>query len=601
MRRIIAAIRAKDDERGVALAAVIGIGMVVMVLVATITSIAVSGSSTSGSDRNYANAMSAAYAGLADYQSKVNANSAYATLYGDSTAAFSTGDTFANGKGGNPAFDSWVAVPNADGSAGTTYYRYEVDNSVYAQQGLVRVQVTGKAGTTTRTLVANVKPDGFSNYLYWTNYESGDPAVTGENCVNVIQNANYTNSPGGGKSACSRIQFASGDILSGPVRSNDVLLICGADFKNTVQSAVGWSQYGCTGTTPKFEKGNPTIVSTYTPPSTIAGGKNRMNSDDPTVATVTANNPGTGCLYTGPTKIVYNGDGTMTVTSPLTVVTNLSSNGTSGSTPSKCGAIADLHGNGATVNELAGNLIYVQNEPASSSDPNYYAKFYKTSATTPACFKSATTTDNGVGYPMTTTITTGGGWNKTTSTVYESKPINNNNNTSTSYQTAYGCADGDLFVEGTYTQAQTIDAENYVYVTNDLVYPTNRTTSTVLGIVGQEAVFVYNPVYNGTSLLSDSSRTIDAAILSNQGTFMVENYAVSGNRGYLYVNGSIAQDYRGAVGTSGGTGYLKSYGYDNNLLTYSPPFFPQPVVTTYKVASQVETKPAFDANGNPLS
>ena len=37
----------------------------------------------------------------------------------------------------------------------------------------------------------------------------------------------------------------------------------------------------------------------------------------------------------------------------------------------------------------------------------------------------------------------------------------------------------------------------------------------------------------------------------------------------------IAQKWRGAVGTSGGTGFAKDYSYDSRLQFASPPYFPQ--------------------------
>lgn len=64
------------------------------------------------------------------------------------------------------------------------------------------------------------------------------------------------------------------------------------------------------------------------------------------------------------------------------------------------------------------------------------------------------------------------------------------------------------------------------------------------------------------------------------------------------MKGSIAQRFRGAVG-KGTNGYLKAYGYDTSLGSYTPPFFPQPVVTTYKVTSQIEVAAAYDAAGVP--
>jgi Tfp pilus assembly protein PilX len=608
MSRLLALLRRHDDDRGVALAAVLGIGMVVMILAATMVGISTSGAVKTTSDRDYANAMAAAYAGLADYQSRVNADNTYATKYGDATQPFSSGDTFANKTGGNPAFSSWVTVPDSNGASGSTSYRYAVDNSIYGQQGIVRVQVTGRAGKSTRTLVANVKPDGFSNYLYWTDYESGDPDITGENCNNVYQNANFSAPPIGGKPVCGRIQFQDGDVLNGPIRSNDVMLVCGGTFMKTVQSAVGTTDSGCSPKrTPSYQYYDgyqPEVVGSYTPPSTISAGRDRMYSDDPTVSGTT---PGTGCLYTGPTQITFTGNGTMKVRSPLTLATNLQKTSPYGSAPAKCGAISDLQGAGATVSTslLANNLIYVQDEPAtagsgSSTNPNYYWSKYTARTAPSACMRSSSVTDNGLGFPYTGRAAGYSG------TYMEATPRNAQGD-SVPFSKAYGCSNGDLFVSGKVDASITLVAENYVYVTGDLQYTATRAASTVLGIVGQEAVLVWNPMFDRVTSLFGSAtvtpfladdRTVSGAILSNQGTFTVQNYAYGGERGTLTLNGSIAQRYRGAVG-KGSNGYLKGYGYDTSLGSYTPPFFPQPVITTYKVTSQIEVKAAYDANGTP--
>ena len=71
--------------------------------------------------------------------------------------------------------------------------------------------------------------------------------------------------------------------------------------------------------------------------------------------------------------------------------------------------------------------------------------------------------------------------------------------------------------------------------------------------------------------------------------------------GTLTVLGSIAQEWRGAVGTSGGTGFIKSYGYDTRLRNTAPPKFLQPVTTAFSVSQQVEVSAAYDATGAPTS
>jgi hypothetical protein len=45
-------------------------------------------------------------------------------------------------------------------------------------------------------------------------------------------------------------------------------------------------------------------------------------------------------------------------------------------------------------------------------------------------------------------------------------------------------------------------------------------------------------------------------------------------RGCIQLVGGIIQDTRGAVGTSGGTGYLKRYSYDICAFQTPPPYFP---------------------------
>lgn len=607
MIRILRWLRTHDDERGVALAAVVGIGTVVMLLVATMVAVASSGARVTSTDRAWNRAIAAAYAGVADYQSRLNADNTYGN-YGQANAPFSaaTGSVFTKGAGGNAAFNyqsgtSWVSVPTADGTSSDESFRYAVDNSKLTSQGVIRIQSTGRSGDTTRTVVANVRPDGFSNYLYFTNYESGDPTVTNEKgsgttpCVSAYR-------PVATAVTCDQIQFGANDVLQGPVRSNDQIKACGSTFKSTVQSVYGWTSSGC-GTAAATFASNPTTVSTLTPPSTIGDLRDAMRSDLPsTVNTV----EGTGCLYTGPTKITFNGNGTMTVLSPLTIRSNITgATATSGalitgapSQPDKCGKVSDLRSpSGATIAVPKNNMIYVQNEPAARAagiapDPNYWKGSAETKTLPTACdatstaSSSTTSKGNGVGFPYV-------GSSASTS---EADPTAGSG---VAVVAPYGCDRGDAFVQGTVDKAVTIAAENYLYVTGDIRYPANRSASTVLGLIGQRAVWVWNPFNAAGAPLLSADREIDAAILSNQGTFVVQNWTKgsTAGRGTLTVAGSIAQNFRGAVGLASGQGYDKNYVFDPSLATYTPPKFPQPTVTTYRVATQVESRTAYDASG----
>ncbi|WIE75484.1 hypothetical protein [Curtobacterium sp. MCSS17_007] len=613
MIRILRAIRARDDERGIALVAVVGIGAVVMLLVATMVAVATSGARVTASDRSWNRAIAAAYAGVADYQSRLNADNTYGN-YGQPRAPFSlaTGSLFPKGDGGNPAFgyrasDPWVTVPTGDGTAGDSSFRYAVDNSKLSAQGVIRVQSTGRSGSTTRTVVANVRPDGFSNYLYFTNYESGDPTVTNET-ISTTSSTLCTSAyrPAATSRTCQQIQFGSSDVLRGPVRSNDQIKVCGASFKSSVQSVFGITSSGSGCSAGQYDV-TPKTSSTLTPPATIGDLRDFTRTDLPLTRDTVE---GPGCLYTGPTKIVFNGNGTMTVRSPLTIKTQVQGETAtagaqlvSGDAVAMCGDVSALRSSrGATIPVPKNNIVYVQNEPATRAgqqkDPNSWSESEATKTTATACSalkpsvgsRSATSfKQNGVGYPF----------------------IGNTVSSSEADPTAglgqgvsepYGCDRGDAFVEGTVDKAVTIAAENYLYVTGDITYSANRSASTVLGLIGQRAVWVWNPIKPDGSTLLTKDREIDGAILSNTGTFVVQNWTrgSTNGRGTLTVNGSIAQNFRGAVGLASGQGYDKDYRFDPSLATYTPPKFPQPTVTTYRVATQVESRTAYDAAGTAL-
>jgi hypothetical protein len=88
---------------------------------------------------------------------------------------------------------------------------------------------------------------------------------------------------------------------------------------------------------------------------------------------------------------------------------------------------------------------------------------------------------------------------------------------------------------------------------------------------------------------------IDAAILSTKHSWIVDNYKCGAKLGELTVWGSIAQFWRGPVGTGGGsgTGYIKNYNYDQRLATEQPPSFLSPISTSWKLVSEREVPNSF--------
>lgn len=158
------------------------------------------------------------------------------------------------------------------------------------------------------------------------------------------------------------------------------------------------------------------------------------------------------------------------------------------------------------------------------------------------------------------------------------------------YPETSGC--GNAYVHGEYSGQLTIATENDIIIDGSLVHSGEG----VLGLVANNFVRIYHPFAaetghgechygsNGSGSITDPQ--IDAAILAINHSFIVDHYDCGHELGTLTVNGAIAQKYRGAVGTSGGTGYLKDYNYDDRLRYLEPPSFIEPQQTDWVVGRE---------------
>jgi hypothetical protein len=101
--------------------------------------------------------------------------------------------------------------------------------------------------------------------------------------------------------------------------------------------------------------------------------------------------------------------------------------------------------------------------------------------------------------------------------------------------------------------------------------------------------------YPGSSSGSTFHRWIYASIQTLQHSFWVQNYKHGNFQGTLSVRGSIAQRWRGIVGSGGssGTGYLKDYSYDSRLKFSAPPYFPQWNFSIWGAKTTGELKPQY--------
>ncbi len=166
----------------------------------------------------------------------------------------------------------------------------------------------------------------------------------------------------------------------------------------------------------------------------------------------------------------------------------------------------------------------------------------------------------------------------------------------------YGC--GDVWIKGRYDQDLTIAADNDIVVRDDV----NRgADGLLLGLVANNFVRVYHPVdftqtggpggcQNSGAWADTQNLRLDAAMLTLAHSFIVDNWHCGSPLGDLSVFGAIAQRFRGTVGTGGSsgiaTGYRKDYIYNDRLRYREPPFFLDPVKSSWRISRETEQVPA---------
>ncbi|MDX6544809.1 MAG: hypothetical protein QOG02_583, partial [Gaiellales bacterium] len=168
-----------------------------------------------------------------------------------------------------------------------------------SSSGTLQIRSTGQSNGVRRSVVVTLRRSGFLDYLYFTNFETQDPQVTGSNAVCAVYRRD------GRSGSCSTIVFASDDAVNGPFHTNDDILTCGTpDFGRTAADAIevtapplGYAS-GCGGSpTPNFK-------GTYT------ASANRL--DLPISNSTLSDVAQPGYLFTGTTQITLSG-ATMTV------------------------------------------------------------------------------------------------------------------------------------------------------------------------------------------------------------------------------------------------------------------------------------------------
>jgi len=464
-----------------------------------------------------------------------------------------------------------------------------------------------------RTVDSVVGKGGSTDYVYYTNYESADPAnvqayppagTTVAACGHGDPKYWYT----GRKDAhCSEIQFVSDDHLNGPVFSNDAVWSVGATF------SAGFTTFNptCVGLTPNPTSWNKCLRTSSTAdfnriPPTLAEKPFLL---DDTSASFAAD---PGCHYYGSTRIVFNSNGTMTVWNK-----KISNGGkapkvitAAGLATPSCGTVDELdQPGGKTVPVPDEMVIYAAPAPTVAEPPLVVAVPRR------QCDAEQLGGPPGRTLPFGTytlaTVPVPSSSTKDQSYTYDTNMI----------ETTKFCAEGNLYAEGTVKGRVTLAAAQSVIVTGDLVLAGGRNGADMLGLVATNSVEVYHPrsqtysVQKRNSSCTSSSTTwhlcpaldgrgnpvgtvdvpgwptriadpstgsplpnpgiqIDGSIQTLQHSFLVQKYDEGSHLGTLDVFGSIAQQWRGIVGQPSGPGYFKLYEYDHRLIYARPPYFP---------------------------
>jgi Tfp pilus assembly protein PilX len=512
--------RVRNGQEGVAMITVMMIVIVLTLLMVASINYAVQGEPGSRRDQDWNAALAAAQAGVDDYLYRLQQDDEYWRYSATNPPTPA-----------NVALTGWHDIP---GAANEGQFHYSA--TYLASQGIIQVVSTGRVRGVQRTIRANMRRRGFLDFLYLTDFESldpqsgyySDPATAAARCSEYWWQ-------GRSSSDCVRISFVTGDTINGPLHTNDTISVNGSPQFNGEATTAYTGQLSCPasstytyrwyglsgcGDTPRFQSGDPEPVPILPLPTTNTAIK----------AETDRSAGKTGCLYNGPTRIVLNASGTMTVTSPFTT------------SPAYASCV------GSNVPQPTNGVIYVQNVPTGQ-------------------VATCSGGQNRLGYPIPADVTN------------------------------YGCRDGDVFLSGTLRGRLTIATENNIVIVANTTYATTGAASNdMLGLVANQFVQVYHPVNNGGQNLHDSRNPtgtftnpqIHAAMLALGHSFIVQNYDEGAQLGTITVNGVIAQRWRGPVGTSGGTGYLKNYGYDVRLAYASPPYVQDITETPYRVSQWAE-------------
>lgn len=428
--------------------------------------------------------------------------------------------------------------------------------SVDPMKGTFRVRSNGYAGDSHVAIMATFKPASFLDYVYFTQFETSDPVSYAteelkygaeQQCEKFLRDkrtetalknkAGQTMNTAGGvyeaksgesKKYCTTISFVSGDNIKGPMHTNDAFVIC-----NNPNA-------------PKLGRG-------IADPVEVGAGSPGWYSTKESFL-----NSGSNC--TGNPEI----KGQFRLNSAVIIPPETNSELSTIAEPTyRFSGEVSICLNGATMNVGKGKSCNEQTLPFPTNGVVYINSIACSGLYTPFAL---------------------------------------------AYSSAVSQC-GNVNLSGTYSKPLTIAAANDVVITGNV---TKTSEEGLLGLIANNFIRIYHPVklhpevcgWKGIPLTwkceedltkteclgnltgSNENLTIEAALLAIKHSFIVDNYDCGSSLGSLNVKGAIAQKFRGAVGTTGGTGYIKNYEYDERLKTTEPPSFIQPIKSDWVIGRE---------------
>jgi hypothetical protein len=520
----------------------------------------------SGQSKDRKATYAAAEAGLAFYLNHLQENPDYWTLCNKApdpnTSEKSPINLQWDGAGKDPR--TWRAIPGS-----TAQYTIELLNTkdypngcvttdqksiVDQTTGTFKIRFTGRPypnSTLRRSVEATFRRDSFLSFVYFTDYETGDPAASASattratiqsKCADKVRSVRVA----AGCPNSNEISFHDGDAVNGPEHTNDEsVFVCG-----TV---------------------------TFGRNKTIAGATMNPQSD-----TAEVRGPLPGHMTNSGSSSCQADNAQVYSPTPGKFTPNAKYLGI----PQSNQKIADVAKNngyyfyGRTIIRLNGGTMDVTNYD-----------------------NNVANTQTGLALPPNGVIYV----DNDTGTCNAEIPVLSD------YNEESAC--GNVYVSGTYNKSLTIASRNDVIVaptnggkldtgSNDANLVAGSGSDATMGLIADNFVRVFhrvdrsaNPCVNLNTSASPvlTNVRIEAAILSVKHSFTVDNWDC-GKLGTLKIVGAIAQKYRGVVQTFSGssvvTGYVKDYWFDDRLRYRSPPYFLDPVDSAWDVVRVHEQVPA---------